>query len=95
MTFKNGEDIGPFETDSFILKIDPETDNIVLTGLVSGELSLAISTRDKVLIKADIVDDSDIPLNCEGEVLIDPLTQDPPLLSGSEIEVTINLSTTI
>ena len=95
MTFKNGEDIGPFETDSFILKIDPETDNIVLTGLVSGELSLAISTQDKVLIKADIVDDSDIPLNCEGEVLIDPLTQDPPLLSGSEIEVTINLSTTI
>jgi hypothetical protein len=46
-----------------------------------------------ILLLADIVDDGDIPLNCEGEVLIEPVTQDPPLLSGSEIEVTIILST--
>ena len=46
-----------------------------------------------ILLLADIVDDGDIPLNCEGEVFIDPLTQDPPLLSGSEIEVATILST--
>lgn len=87
--------IETYLTDSFILAVDAETDNIVLTGLASGELSMAISTQDKLDIVADIVDGSNAPLDCQGEFSIDPSTEDPPLVSGSKIEITIIISTTI
>ncbi len=82
---------GPFDIENYLLDISIETSAIILTGNLSGVVTIPLSTLNTIIAHVYVKDESSDTIICTAEQVFNPSTSVPAITYGSFRNVVLTL----